>query len=81
MLLDEPTRGVDVGARADIYRWVEGLLEAGVAVVLVSSDLEELLLVSSRILVLRDGRVACTLDRKSASRRTILSAALGAADA
>jgi D-xylose transport system ATP-binding protein len=81
VLLDEPTRGVDVGARADIYRWIEELLTAGVAVLLVSSDLEELMLVSSRVLVLRDGRAACTLDRGAASRRAILSAALGAADA
>ena len=81
VLLDEPTRGVDIGARADIYRWIESLLDAGVAIVLVSSDLEELLLVSTRILVLRDGRAACTLERSAASREAILSAALGAAHA
>ena len=78
VLLDEPTRGVDVGAKADIYQWIDGLLDAGLAVVLVSSDLEELLLVSDRILVLRAGCPAGTLDRVAASREAILSAALGA---
>jgi len=78
VLLDEPTRGVDIGAKADIYRWIEELLEAGAAVVLVSSEVDEVLALSDRVLVLREGRVAVTLDRGEATRERILSAALGA---
>jgi D-xylose transport system ATP-binding protein len=78
VLLDEPTRGVDIGAKADIYRWIEDLLEAGVAVVLVSSELDEVLALSDRVLVLREGTVALEVDRSDATRERILSAALGA---
>ncbi|ASF11589.1 putative sugar ABC transporter ATP-binding protein [Nocardia brasiliensis NBRC 14402] len=55
LLLDEPTRGVDVGARADVYAQIHRLADQGVAVLLVSSDLPELLGLSDRVLVLRDG--------------------------
>jgi D-xylose transport system ATP-binding protein len=81
VLLDEPTRGVDVGAKREIYEWIDGLLVAGLSVVLVSSDLEELLLLSNRILVLRSGAPVATLERDAASREAVLAAALGASDA
>jgi ABC-type sugar transport system ATPase subunit len=54
----EPTRGVDVGARADIYRRLDALAQAGKAIVVVSSDLAEVLTIAHRILVVRDGRIA-----------------------
>ncbi len=57
LLLDEPTRGVDVGARAEIYALIRGLAEAGVAMVVVSSDLDEVLGLSDQVLVLADGRL------------------------
>ena len=57
-VLIEPTRGVDVGARADIYRRLDALAEAGKAIVLVSSDLAEVLALADRILVVRDGAIA-----------------------
>ncbi|PXX71141.1 ribose transport system ATP-binding protein [Nocardia tenerifensis] len=57
LLLDEPTRGVDVGARADVYAQVRGLAERGVAVLMVSSELPELLGLADRVLVLRDGEI------------------------
>jgi ribose transport system ATP-binding protein len=57
LLLDEPTQGVDVGARAEIWRLARSVTARGAAVVAVSSDLEELALVSDRVLVLRDGKV------------------------
>ncbi|MEV6275110.1 sugar ABC transporter ATP-binding protein [Nocardia sp. NPDC051832] len=60
LLLDEPTRGVDVGARAEVYAQIRRLAELGVAVLLVSSDLPELLALSDRVLVLRDGAVIHT---------------------
>ncbi|EFC81430.1 sugar ABC transporter ATP-binding protein [Parafrankia sp. EUN1f] len=61
LLLDEPTQGVDVGARADIYRTLRAAVDAGTSVLLVASDVEELARVSDRVLVLRGGRVAAQL--------------------
>jgi ribose transport system ATP-binding protein len=57
LLLDEPTRGVDVGARAEIYALIRGLADSGVALVIVSSDIEEVLGLSDRVLVIADGHV------------------------
>ncbi len=57
LLLDEPTRGVDVGARSEIYQLIRGLADAGVAVVVVSSEVEEVLGLSDRVLVIREGAV------------------------
>lgn len=67
VLLDEPTRGIDVGARSSIYDLIVGLAEQGVAVVFVSSDLEEVLGVSNRILVMSSGRQAGIVDRREAN--------------
>jgi ribose transport system ATP-binding protein len=71
-LLDEPTRGVDVAARSEIYREINELAEAGAAVVMVSSDLPELLGMSDRILVMRRGRIVAELDAKKTSQEEIL---------
>jgi len=71
-LLDEPTRGVDVAARSEIYREINELAEAGAAIVMVSSDLPELLGMSDRILVMRRGRVVAELDAKMTSQEEIL---------
>ena len=57
LLLDEPTRGVDVGARSEIYKLVRGLADAGVALVVVSSEVEEVLGLADRVLVVREGVV------------------------
>ena len=72
-LLDEPTRGVDVAARAEIYRAVNKLAEAGAAVVMVSSDLPELLGMADRILVMRRGRLAAELDAKRTTQEEVLT--------
>src|SRR5258706_5094933 len=64
LLLDEPTRGIDVGARAEIYRIVQELAKTGVAVLLVSSDLPEVLGLSDRVLVMREGRISPELARR-----------------
>ncbi|MHC4910031.1 MAG: ATP-binding cassette domain-containing protein, partial [Planctomycetota bacterium] len=58
LLLDEPTRGVDVGARSEIYRIMESLAERGVATLFASSDLEEVIALSDRVVVMSDGRIA-----------------------
>jgi ribose transport system ATP-binding protein len=71
-LLDEPTRGVDVAARAEIYRAINKLAEAGAAVVMVSSDLPELLGMSDRILVMRRGRLVAELDPRQTTQEEVL---------
>jgi ribose transport system ATP-binding protein len=63
LLLDEPTRGIDVGAKAEIYRLIQDLKERGIAVVLASSELPELMALSDRILVLREGQPTALLDK------------------
>lgn len=68
LLLDEPTRGVDIGAKADIHSSLRSLAAGGKAILLVTSELPELLGVCDRILVLRRGRVAATLEKLSFSR-------------
>ncbi|MBE7451679.1 MAG: sugar ABC transporter ATP-binding protein [Kofleriaceae bacterium] len=80
LLLDEPTRGVDVGAKAEIYRVIEELTAAGHAVILASSDLPEIERLADRVLVLRDGRLAGELAR-GATALDIMRLALGAAEA
>ncbi|HVO21619.1 MAG TPA: sugar ABC transporter ATP-binding protein [Anaeromyxobacter sp.] len=79
LLLDEPTRGVDVGAKAEIYRLVAGLAERGMAVLLVSSELPEVLGMSDRILVMRGGRIVARFQRGEATEERLLAAAAGVA--
>ncbi len=71
-LLDEPTRGVDVAARAEIYRVINQLAEAGAAVVMVSSDLPELLGMADRILVMRRGRLVAELPARQTTQEEVL---------
>jgi ABC-type sugar transport system ATPase subunit len=75
LFLDDPTRGIDVGAKQDIYRMVEELSAAGKAVMLVSSELPELLRCCHRILVLREGRVTAIFDSADATQEKIMAAA------
>ena len=77
LLLDEPTRGVDVGAKADIHTIIGQLAAAGVAILLISSELPEVLAVSDRIYVLHEGRISAEFDRTSADERSIMHAATG----
>ena len=76
-IFDEPTRGVDVGAKAEIYQLMNRLAAAGVAVIMISSELPEILGMSDRILVMRGGRVACEFGAKEATQEKILECALG----
>ncbi|MGK4003316.1 ATP-binding cassette domain-containing protein [Sorangium sp. So ce1036] len=75
LLLDEPTRGIDVGAKAEIYQLIHKLASDGLAVVLVSSDLPELLGMSHRVLVLSQGRMTACLDRQEATAERVMAAA------
>ncbi len=77
LLLDEPTRGIDVGAKADIYALVRRWTEQGISIVLITSEMDELLLLADRILVLHRGRVVTELRAADATKDTILSAAMG----
>ncbi len=77
MILDEPTHGVDVGAKAEIYELIRSLAREGLAILLISSELPEVLDLSDRIVVMRGGRVAATLDRSAADERTVMLHATG----
>jgi ribose transport system ATP-binding protein len=79
LLLDEPTRGVDVGAKQEIYRLMDELAAKGVAVLFASSELEEILGMSDRVLVMHQGRLAGELSRKSLSEEAVMALATGAA--
>ena len=77
LVLDEPTQGIDVGAKAEVHRLVEELAAEGLAVLVISSDLEEVLAVSDRLLVMRAGRIAGELSRRDATPERVLGLALG----
>lgn len=77
LLLDEPTRGVDIGAKQEIYRLMEELAEQGVAVLFVSSEMEEVISMSDRVLVMHEGRITGELDRHELSEQSILQLATG----
>ena len=77
MIFDEPTRGIDIGARAEIYRLMRELAERGVAILMISSDLEEVLGVSDRVLVMHEGDVAGFLPREQLSEEAIMRLAVG----
>ena len=76
LLLDEPTRGVDVGAKAEVYRLIRQLARDGMATLVISSDLPEILALSDRILVMREGQVAGEMPRAGATEEKILALAL-----
>jgi ABC-type sugar transport system ATPase subunit len=78
-LFDEPTRGIDVGAKAEIYNLMLELARNGAAIVMVSSDLPEVLGMAHRILVIRDGRIAAEFARVDATPEAVIAAATGAA--
>jgi len=76
ILLDEPTRGIDVGAKGEIYTIIQDLARRGVCVIVVSSELPEVLGVSDRVAVMRQGKIAAILDRADATEEKLLTLAL-----
>jgi ABC-type sugar transport system ATPase subunit len=76
LILDEPTRGIDVGAKVEVYRIIDELADAGVSIILISSELEEVLSHSDRVLVMHEGRVKACLDKTEANQESIMGAAL-----
>jgi len=77
LILDEPTRGVDVGAKADIHSIVGELASQGVAIILISSELPEVLAASDRIYVIHDGQITMELSRDEATEEIVMQAATG----
>ena len=80
VIFDEPTRGIDVGSKSEIYRLMRGLADSGVAVLMISSDMEEVIGVSDRIVVMREGRIAGFLARPEFSEEGVMRLAVGRQD-
>jgi len=76
IVFDEPTRGIDVGAKAEIYRLMRGLAEGGTAIVMISSDMEEILANSDRVAVMHEGRVTGILERSECTPESIMQLAV-----
>ena len=77
LILDEPTRAVDVGAKAEIYRLIDDLAKQGMAIMVISSEMTELLALADRIVVMRDGRLSSPVEKKDATEEGIVALALG----
>jgi ribose transport system ATP-binding protein len=77
LIVDEPTRGIDVGAKAEIYRLLRALADKGVAVIVISSDMEEVLGISDRVAVMHEGAIAGFLDRAEFSEERVMNLAFG----
>ena len=77
MILDEPTRGIDVGAKAEIYRLMRELAERGTVILMISSDMEEVLHVSDRVAVMHEGKITGVLDRADCTEENIMQMAVG----
>ncbi len=77
IIMDEPTRGIDVGAKAEVHHIVNDLAEQGLAVILISSDLPEVLAMSDRILVMREGRQMAIFSHAEATQENVMTAAMG----
>ncbi|MBU8770956.1 sugar ABC transporter ATP-binding protein [Cytobacillus oceanisediminis] len=77
LILDEPTRGVDVGAKKEIYSIMNELTEKGFSIIMVSSELPEILGMSDRVMVIHEGKLSAILDKKEASQEKIMEAATG----
>jgi ABC-type sugar transport system ATPase subunit len=77
LFLDEPTRGIDVGAKQEIYAQINQLAESGLAIVLVSSELPEVLGLSDRVMVLHQGRITGEFTRSEATPEAVMACATG----
>ncbi|WP_455381524.1 sugar ABC transporter ATP-binding protein, partial [Salinispira pacifica] len=77
LILDEPTRGIDVGAKAEVHSIIAELADEGVAVLVISSELPEILHLSDRILVMHEGRITADISREEADQERIMRAAIG----
>ena len=80
LILDEPTRGIDVGAKVEVHDMINDLAKQGLAVIMISSDLPEVLGMSDRVLVMREGRQMAIFDRSEATEESVMAAAMGQLD-
>ena len=80
LVLDEPTRGIDVGAKVEVHHLIDELVKQGIAIILISSDLPELLPMSDRILIMREGRQMDIVDARTTTQEAILAQAMGQAE-
>jgi rhamnose transport system ATP-binding protein len=77
IIVDEPTRGIDVGTKSEVHRIINALAADGVAVLMISSELPEVLGMADRVLVVREGRLTATIERSDANETSIMMAATG----
>jgi len=77
LILDEPTRGIDVGAKAEVYALIDKLAQTGIGIIMISSEMPEILQMSDRILVMHEGRVSAILDRSEANQEIIMAQTSG----
>jgi ribose transport system ATP-binding protein len=77
LIFDEPTRGIDVGAKHEIYELMRGLARAGVVIIMISSDMEEVLGVSDRVAVMHEGHLTGILERDECSEEAVMRLAVG----
>jgi ribose transport system ATP-binding protein/inositol transport system ATP-binding protein len=77
IILDEPTRGIDIGAKHELYRLITKLADDGVAVIFVSSELPEIVHLSSRVIVMHEGRITGELDKQQLTEENVIKFALG----
>src|SRR2546425_748707 len=79
LILDEPTRGIDIGAKVEVHRIISELAASGLGIVLISSDLPEVLAMSDRILVMHEGRITAEVPHDRATEERVMYAATGSA--
>jgi len=77
LILDEPTRGIDVGAKAEVHHMINELAQEGMAIIMISSDLPEVLAMSDRVLVMREGQQMAIFNREEATQEKVMTAAMG----
>jgi len=77
LILDEPTRGIDVGAKAEVHRLMGELAQSGMAILMISSELPEILAMSDRVLVMREGRLVAEMEGPTATQEAVITAASG----
>ena len=76
LIMDEPTRGIDVGAKAEIYELMNQLAEQGMAIIMISSELPEIINMSDRVIVMRSGEISAVLEREDLSQEKIMGYAV-----
>jgi ABC-type sugar transport system ATPase subunit len=77
LIFDEPTRGIDIGARNEIYHLIDNLARNGVSILLISSDLPEIMTIADRVYIMREGRIVKELDVTDTTQETIAGYAIG----